>query len=277
MEQKIRRMYFNSNIKFLRKRKGFTQDNIAKQLGIKRSTLSGYENNIAKPSIKVLIMFSDLFRISIDTLIRINLKEQSSFQLNQLENGHDVFIKGNKLRILATTIDSDNNDNIELVTEKAKAGYTAGFSDPEFINSLNTFNLPFLSKNRKYRTFQISGDSMLPIKDSSWITAEYIEDWSNIKDNTACIILTLNEGIVFKKLKNRLSDGGYFEAHSLNPIYKPYNIHIHDIKEIWNFVHYITKDIPEESMSASEIVKTLSIFREDINSLKERITVKLTN
>ena len=41
-------------------------------------------------------------------------------------------------------VDSKNRDNIELVPVKAKAGYTAGYNDPEFISSLPTFQLPFL-------------------------------------------------------------------------------------------------------------------------------------
>ena len=40
-------MYFSSNIKLLRKRLGRTQDDIAFSLGMKRPTLSGYENGIA--------------------------------------------------------------------------------------------------------------------------------------------------------------------------------------------------------------------------------------
>ena len=39
-------MYFTSNIKFLRKRRGRTQDDVAFALNLKRSTLSGYENGL---------------------------------------------------------------------------------------------------------------------------------------------------------------------------------------------------------------------------------------
>ena len=51
---------------------------------------------------------------------------------------------------------SENNDElIEMIPVKAKAGYAFGYSDPEFIKELPTIRLPFLSKNRKYRTFPI--------------------------------------------------------------------------------------------------------------------------
>src|SRR5665648_762449 len=85
---------------------------------------------------------------------------------DRLESGFDVFVKGSKLRVLTTTVDSTNTENIELVPEKAKAGYMRGFADPEFVRELPVFQLPFLSPERKYRTFQISGDSMSPIPDA---------------------------------------------------------------------------------------------------------------
>ena len=56
-------MYFASNIKILRKRKGRTQDEAAFALNLKRSTLSGYENGIAQPGIEILIAFSGYFNV----------------------------------------------------------------------------------------------------------------------------------------------------------------------------------------------------------------------
>ena len=146
-------MFFSSNIKFIRRRNGRTQDDVAFALGMKRSTLSGYENNIAQPGMEALVRFSEYYRIAVDTLLKVDLPKLPESQLRQLEMGYDVFIKGSNLRVLATTIGQDNTENIELVSEKAKAGYKSGFADPEYISILPTFRLPFLSKQKKYRTF----------------------------------------------------------------------------------------------------------------------------
>ncbi len=51
-------MSFNTNIRFLRKCRGRTQDEVAFALGMKRSTLSGYESQVAQPGIEALIAFS---------------------------------------------------------------------------------------------------------------------------------------------------------------------------------------------------------------------------
>ena len=170
-------MFLITNIRFLRKRKKRTQDEVATYLGMKRSTYSGYENGIAEPGIKELKSFSAYFGISMDTMVNVNLAGLSESQLYQIETGFDHYIRGNQLRILATTVDKNNIDNIELVSEKAKAGYKRGYSDPEYIRELPVFQLPFLSPQRKYRTFQISGDSMLPIPDGAYITGEFVENW----------------------------------------------------------------------------------------------------
>ena len=50
-------MYFSSNIKLLRKHRGRTQDDVAFALGMKRSTYSGYENEIAEPGLDALVSF----------------------------------------------------------------------------------------------------------------------------------------------------------------------------------------------------------------------------
>ena len=266
-------MYFSSNIKFLRKRRGRTQDDVAFALGMKRPTLSGYENEVAKPSVEVLLAFSDYFKISVDTLIKVDLSALPESQLVQLERGYDVYIRGSNLRVLATTVDSDNEENIELVSEKAKAGYTSGFADPEYIKVLPTFKLPFLSRERKYRTFQVSGDSMLPIPDRSYVTGEFIDNWSFLKDGTPCIILTLDDGIVFKIVENRIKEEGRLILHSLNTLYAPYPIDARDVKEIWKFVNFISSEMPEKNMEKDELVSEVKALRQEVRAIQMKLKI----
>ena len=63
----------------------------------------------------------DYFHVAIDTLLRVDLAKLRESQLYELEHGQDVFLKGSNLRVMATTVDRMNRDNIELVSEKAKA------------------------------------------------------------------------------------------------------------------------------------------------------------
>jgi transcriptional regulator with XRE-family HTH domain len=268
-------MYFSSNIKLLRKRHGRTQDDIAFALEMKRSTLSGYENKVAEPGIDQLLAFSKYFGISIDTLIKIDLSSVSESQLSQIEKGYDIFISGSKLRVLTSTVDSGNRDNIELVPEKAKAGYRSGYADPEFVRALPVFQLPFLSKERKYRTFQIKGDSMLPIPDKSWVTGEYMQNWNEVRNRYPYIILTQDEGVVFKVLENRIKEEKKLILHSLNPEYDPVDLPVTAIREIWKFIHYISSEIPEPNMPRDELTETVTRLTREVREMKKYIQGKL--
>ncbi len=264
-------MYFDTNIKFLRKRKKRTQDEVAGQLQMKRSTLSGYENSVAQPGLEILLQFSDYYKIAVDTLLKVDLSGLSETQLRQLEQGEDIFIRGGNLRVLATTVNTDNRENIELVPVKAQAGYTNGFSDPEYINELQAFRLPFLSEEKKYRTFQLRGDSMLPIPARAWVTGEYIADWKTLKTGEACVVLTMEEGVVFKIIENRLEQEGVLLLYSLNPLYEPYEIHVNDIREIWRFVHFISHEIPDPVIPENQLVRTVAGLKQEMERLKMRL------
>jgi transcriptional regulator with XRE-family HTH domain len=264
-------MYFASNIKFLRKRRGRTQDDVAVALNLKRSTLSGYENGVAQPGIDILVSFSRYFNLSIDTMLKINIPALSESQLGELERGYDAYIKGSNLRVLTTTVNSDNLENIELVPEKAKAGYATGYADPEFIGELPRFRLPFLSEKRKYRTFQLKGDSMLPIPDGSWVTGEFVQDWREIISGKAYVIFTINDGIVFKVVENNLSNEGKLVLYSLNPVYEPYEVHINEVKEIWKFVNFISSELPDPVLPEKQLIQAVAAMKNDLERIKAKI------
>ncbi len=230
-------MFFPENIKFLRKRRQRSQADLAQQLKITRTTLAGYEKSV-QPPFKVLIKFAEHFNVSIDALVRYNLQELSEFQLSQIEDGFDIDVTGKKLRLLTISVNQSGDENIEMVPLKAQAGYTNSYGDMEFIESLPKFTLPFLPKDKTYRTFQIQGDSMLPIPEGDWVTASYIQNWETIKDGTPCIIVTQDDGIVFKVVYKQLEKNQSLLLVSSNRRYKPYELPISKVVEIWKFETY---------------------------------------
>jgi len=229
-------MFFAENLRFLRKRRNKSQVALAAELEITRTTLSGYERNV-QPPFKTLIKIAAYFNVSLDALIKYRLAALSEFQLSQIEKGLDVDITGNRLRLLTISVDNDGKENIEMVPVKAQAGYTNSYGDLDFIASLPKFRLPFLRENKTYRTFQIKGDSMLPVKEGSWVTCSYTDDWTQIKDGKACVIVTKDDGIVFKLLYKRLSEKRFLLV-SANREYSPYEIDVSQVLEIWQFETY---------------------------------------
>ncbi len=264
-------IYFSKNIQLLRKRKKRSQEEMAGVLGLKRSTLSAYELGTVEPSLETLTRFSRFFKITMDKLVTLDLASISEFYLSDLEKGFDTDITGKKLRILATTIDSENNDNVELVPMKAKAGYTAGYADPEYIRVLPTFQLPFLSKSKKYRAFQISGDSMPPVADGSYVTGEYVQNWESIKNGQPYIIVTRDEGVVFKIIYNKIVETQTLTLCSTNPMYAPYDVHITEIIEVWKFVNYLSENLEIQEDSEKDLTKALQNLQKDILHMQKKI------
>lgn len=230
-------MFFAENLKFLRNRKRVSQERLAKALGLTRTTLAGYEKSV-QPPFKALIKIADYFKVSIDAMVRYDLSELSEFQLSQISDGYDIDITGQKMRVLTISVDQEGNENIEMVPVKAQAGYTASYGDLDFISSLPKFNLPFLAKEKTYRCFQIQGDSMLPVQEGSWVTCSYVQNWKDIKDGTPCILVTKEEGIVFKIVYNRIDERKTLQLVSSNREYKPYEIGIDMVAEIWKYETY---------------------------------------
>lgn len=259
---------FGPNIKLLRQRRGRSQEEVAVALDIKRSSYSGYENGSAEPPFDLLIRISEYYKLSIDKLLKDDLTALSESQLGILERGGDVDLSGRRLRVLATTVNSEDRENVELVPEKAKAGYAAGYADPEYISILPTFQMPFLAKDRKYRTFQISGDSMPPVSDGSWVTGEYVQNWQTIRDGQPYIVVTKDEGIVFKVLYNQLKEKGNLLLCSTNPLYAPYEVPVGNVLEIWKFVHFISAELPEPNMSRDELARSVVELRKEVGQLR---------
>jgi transcriptional regulator with XRE-family HTH domain len=226
-------MLVQTNIKLLRKQKGLTQETLASAIGISRSKLAGYELSV-NPPLEMLVKISDYLNVSVDILLREDLTSYSEYKLRELLET-DQFLRGRKLRILATTVDDQGRELIEVVSQKVKASYLAGFSDSEFISELPRFALPFLPMDKKHRVFQVDGDSMLPIPDGAWIVCEYMDDWLAIKDGDRYVIVTEQDGVTFKIAYNRITSKQKLLLCSANPIYPPFEVEIEQVREVWKY------------------------------------------
>lgn len=233
--------YLGNNIKFLRMRRKRSQDILAQVLNVSRATINSYENGfVASPPINILLRISEYFKISIDTLLRVDLSKLPELELLKIEKGYESLITGVNMRILTTTVDTKDKENITVVPIKAKAGYTTGFADVEFISSLKTFQLPFVEKDRTYRTFQIDGDSMPPLQTKDYVLGTYVENWKDVKDGKPYIVVTKNEGFVFKLVFNQIKEQENLLLKSTNAQYKDYTVVIDDVLEIWKYEYHLS-------------------------------------
>src|SRR5690606_26903848 len=109
------------------------------------------------------------------------------------------------LRVLSVTVDANNNENIELVPVLASAGYLNGYNDPEYVKELPKFSLPMFNQGT-YRAFEIKGDSMLPLPSGTFIVTEYVENWQDIKAGQTYVIVSRNDGVVYKRIGSKFKE-----------------------------------------------------------------------
>ena len=257
-------MFISQNLKNIRKRKGLSQEEMAQKLKLNRSTYSGYENEVAQPNLETLLLLAQEEKMPLEALLTTDLSKLSQSEYEAMCGAWKQGASGQHLRVLTTIVNEDNEDTIELIPEKVRAGYTAGYADPGYLQELPTLRLPFLSKDRKYRAFPIAGDSMPPVVHGSYVVGEFVQDWLGLPSSVPCIVVTKNDGIVFKYLHNYLKDKQSFTLASTNPLYAPYDVHVSEVLEIWRFVSYISRELPDVQLDHASIGAGLRSIQEDL-------------
>lgn len=77
-------MFLASNLKFLRKRRKRTQEEVAFALQLKRSTLNGYEQGVGQPNLERLVALARYYRFCLDDLVCRDLSRLPESQLQAL-------------------------------------------------------------------------------------------------------------------------------------------------------------------------------------------------
>jgi transcriptional regulator with XRE-family HTH domain len=243
------------NLKYLRKLRGWTQEEFANKLKIKRSLLGAYEEERAEPRIEVLETVSSIFKITLDELL---LKDIGGAK------GGTYLEKRRQLKMSASVAE------ITYVPVKAAAGYLAGFADPEFIDELNTFTLPMLGAG-SYRAFEIVGDSMLPTQSGSVIVGERIEDLDSVKSSNTYIVVSRTDGIVYKRVLKNNRSKTKVTLVSDNPTYQPYQVSAEDILEVWQAQMIISKANVQQRWDVNQLASLVNNLQEQVSTLKKKL------
>lgn len=243
------------NLKYLRKLRGWTQEEFANKLNIKRSLIGAYEEERADPRLDVLEIVSDMFKLSLDELL-----------LKDLNNTGNSYWMKRRQQKMAT---ADRNI-IYFVPVKAAAGYLAGYADSEFLDELNTFTLPMLSGGN-YRAFEIIGDSMLPTPSGSIIVGEKVNNIDDVKNNAACIIVSKSEGIVYKRIVKNNRAKNKVSLVSDNPTFQPYQVNTDDIAEIWAAQVTIGKVTQQQRWDVNSLANLVNNLQDQVSTLKKKM------
>ncbi len=217
---------FVTTIKEFRKARGWSQQFVADKVNVHRSTYRDYESGKCEPNINTMICMAGLFEVSLDRLLG-QYDDKPSFDQQ-------------KIRILPISVDKADREYIEFVPLKAQAGYLNGFQDPTFVEELPKFNLPRVDTGT-YRAFEIKGDSMAPpIEQGTIIIGKYVENFSFIKNLNTYIIITKDDGVVYKRVLNKSKSKNKLILLSDNPSYEAYSIQAGNILEMWSYYAHLS-------------------------------------
>ncbi|MET0244153.1 MAG: LexA family transcriptional regulator [Flavitalea sp.] len=242
------------NLKYLRKLRGMTQEEFANKLKIKRSLLGAYEEERAEPRLDVLELISETFKLSLDELL-----------LKDLGDTKGSYISKRRAQKLGS-----GNSEITFVPMKAAAGYLAGFADPEFIDELNTFTLPMLAPG-SYRAFEIVGDSMLPTPSGSIIVGEKVDNYEDVRSSNTYIVISRNEGIVYKRVMKNTRAKNKLTLISDNPAYQPYNVDAENIIEIWKATLVMSKANQQQRWDVNQLAGIVNNLQDQVSQLKKKM------
>ncbi|HQW85057.1 MAG TPA: XRE family transcriptional regulator [Ferruginibacter sp.] len=243
------------NLKYLRKLRGWTQEEFANKLGIKRSLIGAYEEERADPRLDVLEILADMFKLSLDELLLKDLSVTSN----------SYMAKRRQQKMM-----SADRNLIHFVPVKAAAGYLASYADTEFIDELNTFTLPMLSGGN-YRAFEIIGDSMLPTPSGSIIVGEKLENTTDIKNSQPYIVVSRHEGIVYKRIEKNNRAKNKLTLVSDNPQYQPYQVNAEDIMELWLAQMVISKVSTQQRWDMNSLASMVNNLQSQVSTLKKKM------
>ena len=112
-------MFFAENVRFLRKKLGLSQDDLAEKLDYKSyTTIQKWETGISEPSLSTAIDVADLFHVDIDSLARKDLSKQSENENKSTEYQQRYQRLTSKRSITSSTI-----------CPRSSSGWTISFSE----------------------------------------------------------------------------------------------------------------------------------------------------
>ncbi|EGV44238.1 LexA family transcriptional regulator [Bizionia argentinensis JUB59] len=259
--------YIKERILHLVEIKGFGKEDFFDKLGMSYGSFKGSAkerpiNSNAIENILTIIPDANLNwiitgkgePIIVDSIKNYQNNKQSPYSLNE----------PNLPKLI--TVDSQGNENTVLVPVHAQAGYISGFGDPDYISTLPTYRLPRLN-NGTFRMFEVKGHSMVPTLHSGCIVVgEYCENWYDLKDGQIYIIIT-EDGIVVKRVINRLEKYGNLFLKSDNRSEFPsYILKPEEIKEVWK----VSLAMLFNLLDPSTLFDRINDLEADVTMLKQK-------
>ena len=114
---------------------------------------------------------------------------------------------------------------------------------------------------------------MLPLESGTVIIGQYIEDVKYISNGKTYVLVTAQEGVVYKRVFNYIEERGKLYLVSDNKAYTAYDVNAEDVLEIWEAKAFISVNFPNpdensEKMSLEQLTNIVNNLQDEIVKIK---------
>jgi transcriptional regulator with XRE-family HTH domain len=278
------------NIRHLRRKYQFTQEEMAKKLGIKRSLLGAYEEDRANPRLDVLVKAAEIFNVSVDRLVSEPLgdtappvapakpkaekrpRETPSFFRKSDDSRQEAGDEAQGSAASPVAVQS-----LRLVPANEFGSYFYNAVDDDYLRELPELRLPLLpDTDQPYRAFEVADDSMAPISRGSVVVARGLRHIQQIKDGQLYVLVTRSEGVLFRRVFNRIESDGSLLLEAGNQRQR-FSVMGREV-EAWEVVLYLSNDFPQavgkpdadDAMTLSRLTQVVLELQQEVKKLKQQ-------
>jgi transcriptional regulator with XRE-family HTH domain len=151
-----------------------------------------------------------------------------------------------------------------LVKANAIKDYLANCQKVDYLRSLPTISLPFINSERS-RAFEMGND--FPLQNSI-VVGNGISDWSEVKDGKFYVLLTAQQGVIYRRVYNQVKIKGALLLSSDNPTIPSFEISIKDVVEIWEVNSFISQQLPEPHISLERVKDLVDDLTHELDRLR---------
>lgn len=209
-----------NNIRDLRKRAGWTQEELGNKLGLSKNAISGYEKGNRQPNPDILRKLSELFGVSVDTILGLdNAKpEPIGKPVDPADFPPQTLIR-------QPLPDPENETALIPILGSVRAGYDY-IAEQEMLGWLKVED-SFAAAHPQAFSLYVKGDSMSPEIRHNDI-AVCLPDQEIHSNDVAVVCVNGDEGTV-KRV--RFDDDG-LTLLPANPRYKPHHYSAEDVRSL---------------------------------------------
>ena len=258
----------SENIRYLRKLKGYTQEQFAERIGIKRSLLGAYEEARANPNEIYLDSMAEVLGVSVENLLKDNLKEH----VRRLGTGNILKLNPDRIEPAASSGGSDeeeaaNETFLQAKTERREDAPAKGAQMGLFTDSLaeggssskkiaaDSSDLVGLLKSliETQKGLKLFSDlEDMPLRGVHFIGTS-LERANLIENNTLYIVKTVEGQVLFRRVFNQIAIKGTLILSSDFPDKPTLELPESSISEVYRYVATVQTEAPSAVVPARRL------------------------